>query len=292
MTGISEIKSHIGAVEQTRKITNAMHLIASARIQRIIPQMDYNAKYLSRLLSSMRHILASSDTFDHPYLHDRGDKRRVFIVAAGDKGMVGSYNADILKFALKHIEDSPDRYIIAVGVEAVRFFEKHKIKVDQQVLGASQDPSLFYARHIMQDVFRLYDTREADSVYMIYMDYQNSVTYSPRIRRMLPINTDMISGDDIMKYRDVGMIYHPSPDAAFRLLAPQFVLGQIHADLMQAYCSEHCARMNAMQSATKNADELLGNLKSAYNIARQAQITQEITEITSAAMAQTAKEAY
>ena len=291
MTGISEIKSHIGAVEQTRKITGAMHLIASARIQRIIPKMDYNAKYLSRLLSSMRHILASSDTFDHPYLHDRGNKRRVFIVVAGDKGMVGSYNTDILKFALKHVQEAPERYLIAVGVEAVRFFEKHGMTPDIKVLGASQDPSLFYARHIMQDVFKLYDARKVDSIYMIYMDYQNSVNYSPRLHRLLPMGEDMI-GDNVMQYRDVGMIYHPSPDAAFRLLAPQFVLGLIHADLMQAYCSEHCARMNAMQSATKNADEILARLKSAYNIARQAQITQEITEITSAAMAQTAKEAY
>ena len=290
MTGMSEIKSHISAVEQTRKITGAMHLISSARIQKIGPQMAYNAMYLSRLQSSMRHILASSDTFDHPYMHDRGDHQRIYIVVAGDKGMVGSYNTDILKYALKYVADAPNLYLTTVGMEAARFFEKQGITVDQKILGANQDPSMFYARHMMQDIFRLYDTHGADSVYMIYMDYQNSVSYSPRIQRLLPIDTDIIGGD-IMQYRDVGMIYHPSPDAAFRLLAPQFVLGQIHAALMQAYCSEHFARMNAMQSATKNADEILARLRSAYNIARQAQITQEITEITSAAMAQTAEEA-
>ncbi len=291
MTGMNEIRHHIKAVEQTRKITGAMHLIASARIQRIMPQMDYNSRYLLRLLDSMRHILASSDDFDHPYLHDRGDKRRLFIVMAGDKGMVGSFNSDILKFALEKVLAAPERYLITVGIEAVRFFQKHGIEPDKQVIGASQDPSLFYARHMMQDVFKLYDARQIDSAYMIHMRYYNSVSYAPKMRRLLPVDTTLIDMDNIAQYKDVGMIYHPSPDESFRLLAPQFTLGQIHAALMQSYCSEHCARMNAMQSATKNADEILDRLKSAYNIARQAQITQEITEITSAAMAQTAEEA-
>ncbi len=288
MTNMNEIRHHIHAVEQTRKITGAMHLISSARIKKILPHMDYNREYLERIESSMRHVLASSDSFDHKYLRERKGHHATFIVVAGDKGMVGAYNADVLKFAMTCIQQYPEHHLITMGIMAERFFKAHGMEPNQSIIGASQDPSLYYARHLMQDIFRMYNAHETDRVYLIFMSYTNSVRWVPRVIRLLPIRTRAAA--HFHEDRDPGMIYHPSPEEVFQLLVPQYTLGILYGALMQAYASEHCARMNAMQSATRNADEILAKLKSAFNIARQSAITQEITEITGAAMAQLARE--
>lgn len=287
MHNMNEIRHHIRAVEQTRKITNAMHLISSARIKKIMPQVEYNRRYLTHVQEAMRHVLAASESFDHIYLRERGAKHTTFVVMAGDKGMVGAYNSDILKFALPYIQQAPQHRLITMGIMAARFFEKQGLTPDMEIIGASQDPSLIYARHLTQDIFRLYDEHKTDRVYIIYMSFVNSVKWEPRIVQLLPVTTDHLEGVK----KDVGMIYHPSPEEVFHLLVPQYSIGILNGALMQAYASEHCARMNAMESATRNADEILKKLRASYNIARQSAITQEITEITGAAMAQSSLEA-
>lgn len=281
MRSMNEIRHHIRAVEQTRKITNAMNLISSVRIKKIMPQVEYNRRYLIHVQSAMNHVLASSEDFDHIYLRDRGDKHTTYIVIAGDKGMVGSYNSDILKYAMTHMDLTKDHHLITLGIEASRFFMKQGIQPDREIAGASQDPSLIYARHLQQDIFRMYDEHKTDRVYVIYMSFINSVRYEPKIIRLLPVVTDDIQGTN----PDVGMVFHPTAEDVFHYLVPQYAIGILYGALMQAYASEHCARMNSMDNATRNADELLKGLRTSYNIARQAAITQEITEITGAALA-------
>ncbi len=287
MQTVGDIKHHIRAVEQTRKLTNAMHLIASARMRKVMPSVEYNHLYLSHLESVMHHILEDTETYDLPYLRDRGDVRKTFIVMAGDKGMVGSYNDDLCKFALAQISGCENCNLITMGIAASHFFIKNGVQPDIEIVGAVEDPSLDSARHTMQDIFRLYDQRMVDQVYVIYTEYVNSVRYYPMMRRLLPL--DVSEFKNIQKKEE--MIYHPSPEETLRRLVPQYTLSILYGALMKSYASELAARMNAMDSATRNADEILGKLTVQFNLARQAAITQEITEIMSSAMAQTAREA-
>lgn len=283
MRGMNEIRQHVRAVEQTKKITGAMNLISSARVKKIAPAMAYNKAYLEKIEDAMHAVLSSSESFDHHYLRPRPSGHTTFVVVAGDKGMVGSYNNDILKYAQMMLNECENRTLITIGVEAKQFFKKQGIRVDQDIAGASQNPSLFYAREIVQGVLDAYNAHLTDKVYLIYMGFENTVKWRPTAIKLLPVTTLGIRPEE----RHQDMVYHPSAEEVFRLIVPQYLLGILYGALMQAYASEHCARMNAMQSATRNADALLSSLRSAYNLARQAQITQEITEITGAALAQT-----
>lgn len=286
MQNINEIRHHIRAVQQTRKLTNAMHLVSSARMRRIMPAVEHNRLYQSHLESTMNDILESSETYDLPYLRDRGDVRKTYIVIAGDKGMVGSYNNDVLKFAQPYIEDGDHSSLITLGMMASRFFSRLGHQPDIEIYGASQDPSLENTRHITQDIFRLYDSRDIDQVYIIYTEFVNTAKWYPCVRRLLPL--DVTRFNDIQKKE--AMIYHPSPEQVFRRLTPQYILSSIYDALMKSYASELCARMSSMQESTRNADGLIKKLTIRYNMARQAAITQEITEIMGSAMAQQALE--
>lgn len=282
MQNLNEIRHHIRAIEQTRKITNAMHLVSTARMKRVMPHVEYNRLYFSRVQAAMQDILSSGDGLEHPYLAEPGGARTTYIVISGDKGMAGGYNSSLLNFAWERIQSSSekDRHLIAAGITASRFFKSKGVIPDTEVYGVSQDPSLLNARHMTQDIFKLYDQGQADQVFVIYTAFFGTAKFYPRIRRLLPIQ--MSSYPLPLSSHASPMIYHPSPEEVFRLLVPQYTIGILFGALVQSYASEHCARMNAMQSATENADKMLKRLRIQYNMARQAAITQELSELVGA----------
>lgn len=278
MQSTNEIRHHMNAVMQTRKITKAMELISSARLQKAMKHIYYNNEYLSRVKSAMKDILASPHPVEHIYLNTGIGKRRLYIVIAGDKGMVGSYNSDVLNFAYNEIAPLDDAMLATIGIVAGSFFRSRGITPDIEIPGLSQDPSLFNARALMEEIIGLYSTDEVRSVYFIYTSFTAESAPKPVLKRFLPIR--------IHDYEDVELsepeheiLYVPSANEVFEQLVPQYLVGIIFGALVQSFASEHFARMNAMQSATDNADELLEKLKQKYNTARQTAITQEIAEI-------------
>ncbi len=279
MQNTNEIRRHIHAVGQTRKITNAMELISKVRLQKAMKHIYYNSEYLRRVQSAMKDILLSPHAVEHKYLQTHLGKNRLYIVIAGDKGMVGSYNSDILNFAYSEIAPQNDVMLATIGLEADNFFRNKGIVPDIEIPGLSQDPSLYNARTLMEDIIEHYATDEVRSVYFIYTQLTMTSTPRPVIRRFLPIR--------IHDYEDVKssepkheILYEPSASEVFEQLVPQYLVGIIFGALVQSYASEHFARMNAMKNATDNADELLKKLKLQYNTARQAAITREIAEIS------------
>ncbi|NLO45505.1 MAG: ATP synthase F1 subunit gamma [Clostridiales bacterium] len=279
MQNTNEIKYHMSAVAETRKITSAMNLISSARLQKVMKHIYYNNEYLSRVQSSMKHMLSSPRPVDHSYLKTGVGKRRLYIVVAGDKGMVGSYNSDVLNFALKEIEPFDDIMLATIGLVAGDFFRSKGIKPDIEIPGLSQNPTLYNARELMREIVDLYSTDEVRSVYFIYTTFTMESASKPVIDRFLPLR--------IHDYEDIKLsepnreiLYVPSATEVFEKLVPQYLVGIIFGALVQSHASEHFARMSAMQSATDNADELLKKLKLKYNTARQSAITQEIAEIS------------
>ncbi len=287
MQSVSEIRHHIGAVDQTRQITSAMQMVSSARMRKFAGRIPYNTAYFRQLQSTMKDILESARDIDHPYLRTHRGERRTYIVIAGDKEMAGSYNHNILKLAYEDIAQHPGCYVVTVGMLATQFFRKHGIEPEYEVPGAAQDPSLYNATQLALPVMEFFDLNQTGEIY-IYFTLYSGADGHPVIRptrsRLLPIRlrdfTDVQNTDQL---RDV--IYNPSPQEVFDQLVPQFVISRIYDAMVQSYASEHYSRMNAMQSATRNADELLKQLHLDLNMARQSQITQEITEISGAGLA-------
>lgn len=283
MQSTHEIKRHIDAVQQTRKITGAMELISSARLKKILKHMEYNRVYLERVQSTMKDILTSPHPVDHVYLNTGTGKKRLYIVIAGDKGMVGAYNSAILHFAYEEILNChEDCVLITIGIVATDFFRSKGMPPDFEMPGLSQNPSLYNARQLMSTVVDLYDRHEARSAYVIYTNFAHGAPAKPSLRRILPIR--------IHDYTDVQpnepeheILYTPSANEMFERLVPQYLVGILFSALIQSYASEHAVRRNAMHQATENADELIKRLQLQYNTARQAAITQEIAEISGAA---------
>lgn len=285
MQNLNEIRQHIRAVEQTRKLTNAMYLVASSRMKRALPHVEYDRMYFKKVEAAMRDILRSEGSIPHhPYLEDRGDARCAYIVVAGDKGMAGDYNTAVLNLGWQLAQSHPDPYIVTVGVMASRFFHEKGIVPNREVFGFSQDPSLANARLLMAQVKDHFDSGNVDKVYLIYTAFFSTVSSRPTVRQILPLS---IPGVEVIEKEQEAapMLYHPSPKEVFDHLVPEYMVSVLFAALVQSYASEHCARMNAMRGATDSADGMLKKLRQQYNLARQAAITSEITEISAAAQA-------
>ena len=283
MQNVSEIRHHIAAVGQTRKITNAMQMVSSARMRKFAVHIPYNSTYFLRLQSAMKDILESSQGVDHPYLRTHRGHRRTYIVVAGDKEMAGSYNANILNMAYEEISRQTSKcHVVTVGMVATQFFRKRGIEPEYEVAGIAQDPSLYNATQLAYTVMESFDANRSDEIiifFTLYCGEDGRPVLQPRKSRLLPIRlTDFQHVKSTEDLRDV--IYDPSPQEVFDQLVPQFLISRIFDALVQSYAAEHYARMNAMQSATKNADELLKQLNLDLNMARQTQITNEIAEIS------------
>ena len=281
MSDVNEIREHIAAVEQTRKITNAMNLVSTARLKRVMKHIEYNHRYFRQVQLSMKDIL-SSVNISHKYLTDRGTKRTAYIVVGGDRGLDGAYDANLLKFAVKRISETPpeDCMIISVGIIVREYFRRESIKVDKEIYGISQNPSIHNARELAYDIFDLYDKHLTDEVMIIYTSFYGETKDTPVLRRLLPVmksDYEAISDNEV---RGREIRYIPSAQEVFDSLVPQYTVGIIFEALVQAYASEHFSRMNAMQNATKNADKMIESLKMQYNIVRQSRITTEIAEIS------------
>jgi len=282
MPKVSEIRHHINAVEETRKITNAMQLVATARAKKVIPKMEYNEIFMRQVQGVMKDLLLSPHLAEHPYLSWHSHRRRCYIVITADKGMAGSYSAAVLNLAWKDmqqkVERREDMRIIAVGMASDAFFRARGIAPDVQMGGASQDPSLYHARQLAFDVLEQYDNQKTDQVFIVYTPFHNGAAAAPIVHRILPVRiSDFVEVDGAPQM----ITYHPNEMEAFNQLVPQFVIGYIFGALMHSYASEHISRMAATQSATRNADEMLSRLRLEYNLARQAAVTQEIAELSS-----------
>lgn len=286
MSNIYEIRHHIAAVEQTRKITGAMEIVSSTRMKRVMQHIEYNHRYFDRVSETMKQILLSSQDISHRYLDHHRGRRRAFIVIAGDKGMAGDYNDNVLEFATEKIEEhskkeNAEEFIITIGNIASEYFKAKGEMPDIKLLGNAQDPSLERARRLMSDMFDLYDRNLVDEVFVVYTSFYGETKNKPILRRLLPIRlVDLTEFETEQPLVDA--IYVPDTQTVFDMLVPQYVLGIIFGVMVQAFASEHFARMNAMHSATDNADEMLKRLTTQYNMARQTAITQEIAEITGA----------
>ncbi len=260
-----------------------MEMVSSTRMKRVMSHIEQNRRYFDNVQRTMKEILTTSQGITHPYLHDvPEDSHCTFIVISGDKGLCGSYNNNVLHLALDSIQKYTKYSIVTIGNTAVDFFRARSITPDVTLLGIAQDPALSKARMLVRDIMNIYDSGQTDEIRIVYTSYYGATKNKPVIRRLLPIRLDDYTGiSDTQAVSE--FIYHPSPQEVFDLLVPQYILGILFGVMVQAYASEHFARMNAMHSATTNAQDMLKSLRTKYNMARQSAITNEIAEITGAA---------
>ncbi|MBE6569803.1 MAG: ATP synthase F1 subunit gamma [Ruminococcaceae bacterium] len=286
MTTPGAIKNHIKAIRQTRQITGAMYLLSASRMRQTIKRIEYNLEYMQRLRATIKDIIIhTGGQIRHPYLNGRKhDNTCLFIVITGDKGLCGGYNTNLLHFAEEQMAKFTDKKkrLAVIGIVGEEHFRAKGIEPDYCWRGVIQNPAMYSARAMTDILVEEFENRGTDEVFVIFTHYKNAMQQEPVMMKLLPLS----EGD----FRDVSVeyeyksdiIFEPSPEVVFQKLVPQFMVGSLFNALIQASTSEHASRMNAMQTATSNADEMIAKLEIEYNQTRQLQITNEITEIAAA----------
>lgn len=292
MASIKEIRERMKSIQETMKITNAMYLIASSKLKKARKQLQDVEPFFRRTQSTISEILACSPEIEHPYFDLRTDvthKKCGYLVISADKGLSGSYNHNVLKFAEACIEQTADPAVFLVGRMGQQYFERKKVMIDAEFLYMAQDPSVYNARTITETLLEHFQKGRLDEVYVIYTEMVSSLRQEPRVIKLLPLDKNALASPEApapekKEYRQIAA-YVPSTHAVLDRLVPNYIKGIVYGALVESFASLQSARMTAMDNSTKNAKEIIKNLSLLYNRARQAAITQEISEIVGGAEA-------
>ena len=295
MANAREIQGRIKSINDTMKITNAMYMISSTKLQRAKKELAETEPFFFTMQSMIARTVRHMPEMQSRYLtHDPvgSGKKRGFLVITADKGLAGAYNHNVLKLAEEELEKSEEWNLFVVGELGRQYFAGKKIAVDEHFLYTAQHPTFDRARVITSKLLEAYDNGELDEIDIIFTSMKNGMQSETRMERLLPLTQQDFS-PTVMQHA-VGVqqeefIFSPSPEAVLESIVPNYVTGYIVGALVESFCSEHNARMMAMEAANDSAKDMLHQLSIEYNRVRQAAITQEITEVVSGAKAQKRK---
>ncbi len=294
MPSAREIRVRMNSIQQTRKITNAMYLISSAKLRKAKQEWDQTRPYFQALKAEVKRIFRTSGHVQSRYLYpDEGelppDGTYGFLVITADKGLAGAYNQNVLKEAHRLLQEHPRTKLFVVGEYGRQYFQRHQMPIERSFLYTAQNPTMQRAREITAELLDRFDKGELQKIFVIYTDMKNSLTENVSATRILPFHRSAFTAPTDEKRITEPFEFFPSVTQVLENIVPSYVSGFIYSALIDSFCSEQSARMNAMNSANENAEKMLGELALAYNRIRQAAITQEITEVSAGARAQKRK---
>ena len=295
MAGTKEIKTHIESVGETRKITNAMYLIASTKLQRARQELDQTRPYFEALRGEIKRIFHTAYNVDSHYFYPVGDDTPLkgtygCLLITADKGLAGAYNQNAIREAQTLLERHPDTKLFVVGEYGRRFFDQRKIPIEHSFLYTAQNPTMARAREISALLLDGFDRGELKEIFVIYTDMESAMSFQARGTRLLPLHRTHFAGSPEGGWAMTERFeFYPDVRTVLHSIIRSYVTGFIYSALIDSFCCEQDARMTAMDNADRNAGKLLGELSLEYNRVRQAAITQEITEISAGARAQRRK---
>lgn len=283
MASLRDIKSRINSTKKTSQITKAMEMTSAAKWNRAVMNAKSFVPYMEKIQEVTAAIAQSSKGLNHPMLKVRPVHKTAYIVIASDRGLAGAFNSNVLRRVFQTVQDrhkSKDEYsIIAIGRVARDFFVKRGINVALEITGISDQPSFSDISHITGSTVGMFTDGTFDEIHLFYNHYVSAISQEVTEKKLLPLSEITHSGK-LASYE-----FEPSEKEILEVLLPQYAESLIYGALLDSKASEHAARMTAMKNATDNAKELINNYTLMYNRARQASITQEITEIVGGAAA-------
>ena len=287
MAGAKEIRNKIGSVKNTQKITSAMEMVAASKMRRAQERMSASRPYAETMRKVIGHIAQGNLEYKHPYLIEREVKRVGYIVVSTDRGLCGGLNINLFKAALNDMKQWSAKGakvdLALIGSKASNFFERHGAKVKAHVSGLGDNPSVNDLIGSVKVMLKAYDNGEIDKLYLVYNKFVNTMVQQPRVDQLLPL--PVTEDSKLAKKHHWDYLYEPDPKQLLDTLLIRYVESQVYQGVVENLASEQAARMVAMQAATDNAGNLINDLQLVYNKARQASITQELTEIVSGAAA-------
>lgn len=283
MASMRDIKRRKESVASTGQITKAMKLVSTVKLQKAKARAESNKPYFTMLYDTICSILARTGTIDHRYLRESDSKRKAVIALTSNRGLAGGYNNNIVKEITAAFAPE-DTDIYAVGKKGLEGLGRKGYHIIEDYSEVMNEPLYADAIHIGKNVLASYENGEVGEIYLAYTGFKNTVVHEPKLIKLLPISVEEIMKDVEIDTLTL-MNFEPEADEALDMIIPKYMNNIIYGAFVEAIASENGARMQAMDSATKNAEDMIDDLSLKYNRARQSSITQELTEIIAGAEA-------
>lgn len=287
MASMRSIKRRKESVQSTQQITKAMKLVSTVKLQRAKTRAEQSKAYFECMYKTVKSMLAKSGNINHPYLKAGESTRKAVIVITSNRGLAGGYNSNIIKLITRNemFADKEDVVIYAVGKKGKDGLAKAGYQVAADYSDAVEEPIYIDAMQICKEVLAAFAAGEFGEIYLAYTAFKNTVVHVPKLMKLLPVSAEDEKAGEETADDKMLMNFELDEAEAIELIIPKYLTSLIFGAMVEAAASENGARMQAMDSATSNADEMISSLSLQYNRARQGNITQELTEIIAGAEA-------
>lgn len=283
MATMRAIKNRRESIKSTQQITNAMKLVATVKLQKSKSRAENTKPYFEHMYKTVSSILSKTMNTDHPYLKGSECKRKAVIAITSNRGLAGGYNSNIVKLVMGNGIDLAEDVIYAVGHKGRDAFIRKGCRNVIDYSECIEEPEYGDAQVLGEELLKAYADGAIGEIYIAYTSFINTVVHEPKLVRLLPVDASAFEENN--ESDNIPMNYEPSEGEALNMLIPKYVYSIIYGAFMESVASENGARMQAMDSATNNAEEMIDKLTVQYNRARQGAITQELTEIIAGANA-------
>ncbi len=283
MASMRDIKRRKDTIQSTGQITKAMKLVSTVKLQKAKGRAESTRPYSDLMYETVQSILAKSGHISHKYLRAAASQKKAVIVITSNRGLAGGYNTNITKLITDGGFDSDETVIYAVGKKGRELLERKGYEIKADYSEAVNEPIYTDAKEICEEVLSAFTQGEVGEIYLAYTAFKNTVVHEPKSVKLLPVSAD--ETQPVTDGSEALMTYEPSEEEALNMIIPKYLSSLIYGAMIESVASENGARMQAMDSATSNAEDMISSLSLKYNRARQAAITQELTEIISGANA-------
>jgi len=300
--GMRDIKRRIKSVKSTKQITKAMEMVASAKLRKTRKNLEESRPYTRAWKQAILGFLGELQGEIHPLVTPRETIRKTgYIVIAGNRGLCGGYNTNVVKKAWEHMQEKNESCVIAVGQKTREYFTSREIEIPREYLNLTEMPDLMDAQDIRRFCLEKYLEEEVDEIYLVYTHFNSTISYKPKVLKLMPLDEEALetcfkTDESLMQEQETVQkateddaweltTYEPSAVEVLHRVVPSYLDSMIYGGLLESAVSEQAARRVAMENATNNAEDMIDKLQLQYNRARQAAITQEIAEIVGGAEA-------
>ncbi len=281
MASMRDIKRRKESVQSTQQITKAMKLVATVKLQKARGKAESNKPYFNMLYDTICSILSMTKNVDHRYLRDNDCDKKAVIVITSNRGLAGGYNSNIVKLITNGDFKKDETYVYAVGKKGIEGLTRKGFSIHKDDSEVINEPLFSDATQMTKELLTQYTQGEIGEIYIAYTNFKNTVTQEPVLRKLLPLSAEDFEEKEIDD--KLLMNFEPTPEAVLDKVIPKYMSNIIFGAFLESVASENGARMQAMDSATSNAEDMIASLSLKYNRARQSAITQELTEIIAGA---------
>ena len=282
MASMRDIKRRRSSIQSTQQITKAMKLVSTVKLQKAKSRAEETNPYFNYMYQTVVSMLKHSGTIMHPYLKAGTSSKKAVVVITSNRGLAGGYNSNVVKLVTDSGLKKEDLKIYAIGNKGREALERRGYEIASDYSGVIYAPVYEDAAAICRQSLKSFQDEEIGEIYLAYTHFKNTVSHEPKLMKLLPVEIDETESNEDA---NILMNYEPNDEEALDMIIPKYITSLFYGALVEAVASENGARMQAMDSATSNAEEMISDLSLKYNRARQGSITQELTEIIAGAAA-------